>query len=671
MGRWRTVRIQGRAFSVRRRPASGRWSHWGGEGPPILAESAPADDDGVPERPTVNGQPWAPDGSLEIRHDDPDWYGTVAPQLQELDSRLRGKKLLYLVEGSTSWRHWTMLYFGAQWGRTAFRFGDYLGPSQLRSMAPPRSAMRDQPGPSGEPIKWAAWAHWRKQGGNLRISWMLLPDGWTTQQVQREERSVLRTFNFAFNCTDNGFYRLNWAFWSSMGMEAPSLDTVASVYSLAAGDMDRIISYAYGAWSPELLQLRDLFQEWTLHKRIEVDMSNLLPHMYQPLEENVEERYAWKWPESWNTSFVEGRINTSKAALGRIEADIVGAVKSLRERGLLKPNTTVQNLVHCTSGHLSPKLFPDQPVVSFMLQYFKRPQSVMRFVSMLQICQALVPSEFLVNVDSPGEGELWANLSYATQGFVVPVFSYNVHELRAYNRLAGMARGRYLLFLQDDDDQMTPEDCSWLPKLVAQFDAMPRLALVGMNHLQWGHGPGNDAAAHHFMDPRTGNNFCFALLVDFAPVMARRSAFKAVGGLDEGMGDRGECGIWSDWELSVRLWTAGWQVGYMHVAGKVADPKAEPGGTHKPETGARCWGRQAHVGGNTYSARWGNGWGSFSGRYLEFLENEVRLANLRELKPLYGTNCPFRKGCVPEGNPPLSADHDREYQGPYKPIVEA
>lgn len=34
------------------------------------------------------------------------------------------------------------------------------------------------------------------------------------------------------------------------------------------------------------------------------------------------------------------------------------------------------------------------------------------------------------------------------------------------------------------------------------------------------------------------------LQVDLAPIAVRRSAFKAVGGLDEGMSDRGECGIW-------------------------------------------------------------------------------------------------------------------------------
>lgn len=54
----------------------------------------------------------------------------------------------------------------------------------------------------------------------------------------------------------------------------------------------------------------------------------------------------------------------------------------------------------------------------------------------------------------PQEGRLWANVSAATGGAVVPVLSYNVHELRSYNRMTGMARGKYIVLLQDDDKLM-------------------------------------------------------------------------------------------------------------------------------------------------------------------------------------------------------------------------
>lgn len=41
-----------------------------------------------------------------------------------------------------------------------------------------------------------------------------------------------------------------------------------------------------------------------------------------------------------------------------------------------------------------------------------------------------------------------AELAHNTSGWVVPVFSANVHEIRAYNRLAALARGKVVVVLQ-------------------------------------------------------------------------------------------------------------------------------------------------------------------------------------------------------------------------------
>ncbi len=46
-----------------------------------------------------------------------------------------------------------------------------------------------------------------------------------------------------------------------------------------------------------------------------------------------------------------------------------------------------------------------------------------------------VPLEVVVNVDHPQDAEVWLDWAYnKTQGLVVPVFSYNVHELRCVQR---------------------------------------------------------------------------------------------------------------------------------------------------------------------------------------------------------------------------------------------
>lgn len=53
-----------------------------------------------------------------------------------------------------------------------------------------------------------------------------------------------------------------------------------------------------------------------------------------------------------------------------------------------------------------------------------------------------------MNVDHPSDHEVWANASYDTGGVVVPVFSNNIHEIRAYNLMARVARGDIVVLLQ-------------------------------------------------------------------------------------------------------------------------------------------------------------------------------------------------------------------------------
>ena len=59
------------------------------------------------------------------------------------------------------------------------------------------------------------------------------------------------------------------------------------------------------------------------------------------------------------------------------------------------------------------------------------------------------------------------------------VFSHNLHEVRAYNRLARMARAPLLAFVQDD--KAPPEGCDYLNQLRQMMHDDPKLALVGGN----------------------------------------------------------------------------------------------------------------------------------------------------------------------------------------------
>ncbi|GIL60741.1 hypothetical protein Vafri_15268 [Volvox africanus] len=423
----------------------------------------------------------------------------------------------------------------------------------------------------------------------------------------------------------------------------------------------------------DIYKIRDIQQQWVMHRRIEVDMRNLLgkmQHFAVSPPDDLAEAAAWK--TDWSSEFVFERLNASVTATLQLEDELRKLAGALRAANQIQASTTVHNLVQCSSGRLNPKLFPDQPVVSLLLQYFRRPAAILHMVQMLEKCNRQMPVEIIVNVDSPEEGQAWADLSWSTRGRMVPVFSANIHEIRAYNRMAALARGKVLVVLQDDDS-LEPADCSWLHPLVRQFESMPLLGMVGLKSYRRGSGAGGNLErwpdTFMFSDPGTGNFFTFPLQVDYAPVALRRAALLSVGGVDEGMSDRGECGIMSDWELSVRFWTAGWQVGYMPLVmrGRVNN---EDGTTHSPENVRRCWGRQMHQGRIYYMSRWGNGWNAGPGQFLERLENDIRIVNLKTLRHNY-TQCPFRKGCDDlEGNPPLKPEHQRFFVGHPKPMVD-
>lgn len=57
------------------------------------------------------------------------------------------------------------------------------------------------------------------------------------------------------------------------------------------------------------------------------------------------------------------------------------------------------------------------------------------------------------------------------------MLSDNLHEVHGYNRLAEMARGRVLVFMQDDE--LPPRGCGWAHYVLEQFGRHPRLGAIG------------------------------------------------------------------------------------------------------------------------------------------------------------------------------------------------
>lgn len=119
-----------------------------------------------------------------------------------------------------------------------------------------------------------------------------------------------------------------------------------------------------------------------------------------------------------------------------------------------------------------------------------------------------------------------------------PSHSANVHEARGYNRLAGMARGRILLLIQDDEllDANDGTRCAWLRNAVTVFDRFPAVGVVGMKMYLWAFGPNNTHDGMYFRDPATQLEVQFVLNADYAPLAMRKWVAWGRLGLRHGQG---------------------------------------------------------------------------------------------------------------------------------------
>ena len=247
-------------------------------------------------------------------------------------------------------------------------------------------------------------------------------------------------------------------------------------------------------------------------------------------------------------------------------------------------------------ARLQPSLYPLRPNVSFILQYYRQPVSISPIVQYFHSCTrgmrgvanassplAGLTSELIVNVDSSEDAAAWVAAAASTgDDFVTLVVSHNVHEVRGYNRAAAMARGDTLVLLQDDD--MPDGSCDWLADVARLLSARPLVGAVALKkacvlvHVdcRWAW---NDDAVRHSDPSLDGLRYQYVMVADFAPLVLRAAAYADVGGVDEGAAPPGESGIMLDFELTLRLWAAGWHVTQLRVPLLKGGRVMLPGGT--------------------------------------------------------------------------------------------
>lgn len=80
---------------------------------------------------------------------------------------------------------------------------------------------------------------------------------------------------------------------------------------------------------------------------------------------------------------------------------------------------------------------------------------------------------------------------------------------------------------------MPPTGCQWQSEVLALFDALPRLAALGLKSYRFnarrdGSNVNITGREAFFTEPTTGLPFQYAQMVDFAPMALLRSAFRHV-----------------------------------------------------------------------------------------------------------------------------------------------
>jgi hypothetical protein len=210
--------------------------------------------------------------------------------------------------------------------------------------------------------------------------------------------------------------------------------------------------------------------------------------------------------------------------------------------------------------------YPEQdplPRVSVILQYFKMAPNI-DALARWKDCAGV---EFIVNVDSD---QIELDKKWVATSADHVVFSRNIHETRAYNKLARMSRAPVVLFVQDDD--APPASCRYLDHVEKMFQHDPKLAVVGFNvgtNTPWDHKwQTPDGVVEHIRSHDAAHKWGlgtiaaeYAACVDIGPFAVRRADFLAMGGFDEAFSYPGKGAMGLDFDVATRAWLSGHTVG--------------------------------------------------------------------------------------------------------------
>jgi GT2 family glycosyltransferase/SAM-dependent methyltransferase len=207
------------------------------------------------------------------------------------------------------------------------------------------------------------------------------------------------------------------------------------------------------------------------------------------------------------------------------------------------------------------------PIVSVVIVTYNKAHYTLRCLRDLHL-NTSIPYEVII-VDNASSDETSVLLP-RLRNITTLLNTENLFFSRGCNQGARTARGKYLLFL--NNDVFVHEDCvSWLTKtLESDSDvggAGAKLVWRDGRIQEAGSIIWPDGSAHGYGrgDDPSKSQYCYARDVDFcsaACLIVRRDAFEKLGGFDEAFTPA----YYEDADLCMRLWNAGYRVVYQPLA---------------------------------------------------------------------------------------------------------
>ena len=250
-------------------------------------------------------------------------------------------------------------------------------------------------------------------------------------------------------------------------------------------------------------------------------------------------------------------------------------------RNLLRPLTKKGQLVRKVKARKAaraamPYTYNETPKVSLIIQSFNHRGNIEKIVERLRLTAL---DELIVCEDGSVDGseKAWREQLNRPNDFVI--LSNDLHEIRTYNRAISLAHGEIVGVLQDDD--IPPLNPAWVADVVTLFANHPDLAILGcwngwaynydsaeadfdkivLSHVGVGLNFDQPVNPVPRRDPTSGLPFAFVESVGIGPMFFRRKDFLELGSFDLQLSGPGEPGIWLDYDLCLKAWLSGRQVG--------------------------------------------------------------------------------------------------------------